>query len=180
MMKNIAPYISVPAGLISITNFVFTILPAQSVPNWWIQLSSIYSPFRFLIFAILSFLACFLVSKFLSFLIWRDFTFSVKHTFYAITVCSFSWVIVYNTKFMMLNNSLEGDNKVIFWIASFVFYCFCNIILNKDLENEGYHSEGGVFEYTLLDLIVSRAIFFWLVFIFLGFYYTIPYGIANL
>lgn len=110
---------------------------------------------------------------------------STKLSLASILTAIFAWIVVFNIKIIVLNNSLEGANQYAFPLSCFVFSSFLAIKLRLDFKELGYEiyekeseSAGCAFwpfgnHYTPIYLRMTRFFTFWFVIILGGYFYDL-------
>ena len=177
--------ISIVADIITVVNFVFSLIPvATTNPKWFIYLTnSVSNEFRFIVFTVITLVSSLGISK----IVVRGDNhlddISLKMTSVAIFSVIFAWIVVFNMRVIALNDNLEGSNKIIFLLASWLFLFFSSIKIHyqfKALDYEFYKGGSIITEfidedkgnYTPKYIRTIKLIAFWFIIIIGGFYYN--------
>ena len=183
MKLSFSKLIPLTAGTITITNFLFSLVPvASNTPEWYkIFLQGINPEFRFIVFTLFTLVFSFSVVKLITAIDKSDSLPSSKMTFVVLLCASFAWIVVFNIKLVALGNNISNGKMIIFIISSWMFSMFLGVKLHFDFKAMKYENYRGEVPsiwsfidkgfYTPVYIRTIRFISFWFIIILGGIVY---------
>jgi hypothetical protein len=172
--------ISVTAGSLTITNFIFSLIPvANNPPIWYQKIINLNLNGKFIIAFLSLFLISIIINKLIVYIAFSNYLPSTKGSIVSILIIVFAWLTVFDLKGLAFNNSFTILSGILYTFTLLFFYIYNSIALHFDIKSQKLNKNPVTTAGPWVDndnhnpafVRALRFLLYWLIIIFGTFYF---------